>query len=154
MEFLQPRSGLLGVVSPVPGFALPRPGAVMTHENRNLNLVRGPSVWTTPRWSRRYTPSIERVVAGAGGLGLLALGMRRRSRASGAFVAAGLGLLVLGAMPDGLGRARRWFEQRRLRDQGADRVAEASDESFPASDSPAWTSTASSGISKRRESDL
>jgi hypothetical protein len=125
----------------------------MTHDNRNLSVVRGPSVWTRSRWARRYPFTAERAMAAAGGLGLLAVGLRRRTRASGALVAAGLGLLVLGSLPDGPGRARRWFERRRLREQWADPVTEASDESFPASDSPAWTSTAGSGISDRRERD-
>jgi hypothetical protein len=135
------------VRAPAPTLALRGLGGTVENDNRNLSPLRGPSVWAQPQWTRRTSQlSADRCLAGVAGFGLMALGIRRHKRMGAALVAAGLGLVALAAVPDGLRPARQWLERRRLRQRWTDPVTDASDESFPASDSPAWTSTTSSGI--------
>jgi hypothetical protein len=122
----------------------------MESDNRNLSPLRGPSVWSQPQWDGRSgVNAAERWLVGVAASGLMAIGLQRRSRAAAPLVAVGAGLLALAASPDGLGRVRAWFEQRRRRSEWEDEVSSASDLSFPASDSPSWTPMTSSGISAR-----
>ena len=123
----------------------------MAHDSQNLMPMRGPNVWTQPRWAGQHTTqNAQRWMAGAVALALLALGLRWRSRASVPLTAAGAGLLALAATPGGIVQARAWIRQRRLQSQWRDPVSDASDLSFPASDSPSWTPTSSSGASESR----
>jgi len=114
----------------------------MTDESKNLTVARGDrSVWDEPRW-RLSDRDTERWMT-AGGAGALAIfGARLGGIAGGALGALGGVLAVRAAMGHhDIRVARHWLAQR-LERQGwtsRDRVQNASEASFPASDAPAWT---------------
>lgn len=113
---------------------------------RPLNLVpqRGPSVWDRPSPARGWTieESEKWCVTLCGGT-LALVGLRQRT-VGGALLAAIGGALAVRALIGhrDLWNARCFVDGLRDPSSPGDQVDAASDDSFPASDAPPWTSTA------------
>ncbi len=104
-------------------------------ETHGLNLTthRAPaSVWDRRGWDgTREQLTMTRWLVGIGGGALALQGLRQRS--------------VAGSILAGLGGSLAWWAGWRTEDQ----VHDASADSFPASDAPAWTPTVGTGLSGR-----
>ena len=123
-------------------------------KNSDLNLTTHrstSSVWERRGWDGTREPALTRWLVGIGGGALAVEGIRRRGVTGSFFAALGGSLAWWALTGEGdLAEARRWFTHvlELAPWHREDQVHEASADSFPASDAPAWT-TAGTGLSHR-----
>ena len=116
-------------------------------DDLNLQTHRATeSVWARRGWDgSRDQWAMTRVLVGVGGAALAVQGMRQGSWTGRALAGMGGALAWWALTGEGdLSEARRWF-YRTIRPDD-DPVGDASADSFPASDAPAWTPTVGTGL--------
>jgi uncharacterized membrane protein len=120
----------------------------MAERPKNLAPTRGPSVWDRPEQSEGWSmEDSERWMVTICGGALALIGLRQRS-VGGTLLAAAAGAAAVRAMLGyrDLNTLREYAGQLGRTAAQQDPVEDASDESFPASDAPSWTSTAGAGV--------
>lgn len=127
------------------------------NDNNELNLTThraSASVWDRRGWdgATRERLAMTRWLLGIGGGALALQGIRQKTVTGGLLAGIGGSLAWWALSGEGdLSDARRWFMHlaERAGWNRDDLVHDASADSFPASDAPAWTPTVGTGLSGR-----
>jgi hypothetical protein len=120
----------------------------------NLTTHRAPvSVWDRRGWDgTREQLALTRWLVGVGGAALAVQGLRQKSVAGSVLAGIGGSLAWWALTGEGdLSQPRRWVGEivERAGWRRDDLVHDASADSFPASDAPAWTPTVGTGLRGR-----
>jgi hypothetical protein len=129
------------------------------NDNHGLNLTThraANSVWERSGWDgTREQLAMTRWLVGIGGAALAVQGLRQRTIAGSLLAGVGGSLAWWALTGEGdMSEARRWAAQmiERAGWRSHDLVHDASADSFPASDAPAWTPTVGTGLRGRARS--
>jgi hypothetical protein len=119
--------------------------------NKTMHRAAG-SVWDRRGWDGSQQMNLTRWLVGVGGGALAIQGWRQGTWQGRALAGLGGTLTWWAITGEGdLTDARRWFNELLERSpwQRQDHIAEASADSFPASDAPSWTPTVGTGLRRK-----